>query len=98
MKLSSTWQIALAFSLLLASAGAAIFLNPASQKTSIKKPETIEVKQPGNSFVVNNVRVFDGDKTIEKTTVLVQQGKIAAIGENIKIPDGTPEYEGAGKT
>ncbi|MEO8001580.1 MAG: CIA30 family protein [Arenimonas sp.] len=98
MKVSSSWQIALACSALMATAAAAIFLNPGAQKTDAKKPEAITVNQPGNSFVVTNVRVFDGEKTIDKTSVLVQQGMIAAIGSDIKIPKDMPTYDGAGKT
>ncbi len=98
MKISSSLQITLAIVVLLVSAAFAIFVNPASQISLTNKSEPLEVKQLANSFAVTNVRVFDGEKTIEKTTVLVQQGKIAAIGNEVKIPDGTPQYEGAGKT
>ncbi|HPW33067.1 MAG TPA: hypothetical protein PLF92_09185, partial [Arenimonas sp.] len=98
MKISSSWQLAMACSLLLAAAGSAVWLNPATQnaKTNISAKE--EIKQAENSFAVTNVRVFDGEKTIGKTSVLIQDGKIASIGENIKIPDNTPVYDGAGKT
>ncbi len=98
MKISSGWQVALACSLLLAAAGSAIWLNPATQnaKTNISGKE--EIKQAQNSFAITNVRVFDGEKTIGKTSVLIQDGKISSIGENIKIPDNTPVYDGAGKT
>ncbi len=98
MKISSGLQVGLACLLLLAAAGSAVWLNPATQnaKTNISGKE--EVKQAENSFAVTNVRVFDGEKTIGKTSVLIQDGKIASIGENIKIPDNTPVYDGAGKT
>jgi len=97
MKISSGWQVALACSLLAIAAGSAVMLNPAAQNAKKNIPE-VEIKQSGNSFAINNVRVFDGEKTIEKTSLLIQDGKIAAIGENIKIPDNTPVYDGAGKT
>ncbi len=98
MKISSSWQLAMACSLLLAAAGSAVWLNPATQnaKTNISAKE--EIKQAENSFAVTNVRVFDGEKTIGKTSVLVRDGKIASIGENIKIPNNMPVYDGAGKT
>jgi len=98
MKISTGWQVAIACSLLLGMAGAAIFLNPEASKTTAKTEEQVSISQPGNSFVVTNVRVFDGEKTIDKTSVLVQQGKIAAIGSDIKIPKGIPSYDGTGKT
>jgi imidazolonepropionase-like amidohydrolase len=98
MKSSNTWQVALACFILVAAAGSAVMFNPAAQKKGDKPSGVTEVKQAENSFSVTNVRVFDGEKTIEKTSVLIQDGKIAAIGKDIKIPDNTPTYDGAGKT
>jgi imidazolonepropionase-like amidohydrolase len=98
MKISTGWQVSLACSLLLAVAGSAVWFNPATEGARDTAAEKTEVKQEGNSFAISNVRVFDGSKTIEKTSVLIQDGKIAAIGENIKIPRNTPIYDGAGKT
>ncbi len=99
MKISTGWQVTLACSVLLAAAGAAIFLNPekpikAAADASLNPP----IHQPGNSFAVTNVQVFDGENRMSKTSILVQNGKISAIGTKIKIPDQTPRYDGAGKT
>lgn len=52
----------------------------------------------GNSFAITNVRVFDGDKVIAKTTVLVVDDEIAAVGPKVKIPQGTPTIDGTGAT
>ncbi len=95
MKISSSLQIVLACSVLLAAAGGAVLLNPAAEK---KSKETVVVQQSGNSYAIKNVRIFDGNKTIESASVLIEQGKIAAIGADIKIPENTPIYDGAGKT
>ena len=105
MKISTGWQVTVACSVLLAAAGAAIFLNPekpikakAAADASFNQPINQPINQPGNSFAVTNVRVFDGENILSKTSVLVQNGKISAIGAAIKIPDQTPSYDGAGKT
>ena len=34
----------------------------------------------GNSFVVRDVRVFDGERSIERANVVVRDGLIAAVG------------------
>lgn len=95
MKISSSFQLALAGSLLLAAAGGAVLLNPAEEK---KSGETALTQQAGNSYAIRNVRVFDGSKTIEKASVLIEHGKISAIGRDIIIPENTTTYDGAGKT
>lgn len=95
MKISSSLQIVLACSVLVAAAAGVVVLNPAADK---KATESSGIQQAGNSYAITNVRVFDGEKTIEKTSVLIEQGKISAIGTDIKIPDKTTTYDGAGKT
>ena len=95
MKISSSLQIVLACSMLVAAAAGVVVLNPAADK---KATESSGIQQAGNSYAITNVRVFDGEKTIEKTSVLIEQGKISAIGTDIKIPDKTTTYDGAGKT
>ncbi len=98
MKISTGTQVALACFVLLAAAGGAIFLNP--DKSTIKPKALAEttINQPGNTFAINNVRVFDGLNILSHTSVFVENGKISAIGNAIKIPDQTPSYDGAGKT
>ena len=98
MKISSGFQMAMACSILVAAAGSAVLMNPATQKKSEKVSATAEIMQPENSFLVRNVRVFDGEKTLENTSVIVLKGKIASIGVDIKNPDDLPVYDGAGKT
>ena len=100
-KSSSTWQIALACAALITAAVSAVLLNPATKTQNHKAtPQVAEnqIKQDGNSFAITNVRVFDGEKVIEKISVLVENGKIAAIAENLAINKQTPIYDGTGKT
>lgn len=49
-----------------------------------------------NAFVIRNVRVFDGEKTIPSTDVVVRDGKVASVGE--KAPEGIEVIDGAGRT
>ncbi len=51
----------------------------------------------GNSFVVRNVRVFDGSHTIERTNVVVRSGKIASVGRSHRSSD-LPVIDGTGRT
>ena len=53
---------------------------------------------PANSFAIRDVRVFDGDRTIDKANVVVTDGRIAAVGPDAAIPNGVPVIDGAGKT
>ena len=64
MKISSTWQVVLASSLLVVAAGSAVLLNPATQKKIDKQSGHMLIKQKANSFAIKNLRVFDGNKTI----------------------------------
>jgi imidazolonepropionase-like amidohydrolase len=50
----------------------------------------------GNSFVVRNVRVFDGTRTFERVNVVVTAGRISAIGRAAP-PAGLPVIDGSGR-
>ncbi len=49
-------------------------------------------------FAIRNVRVFDGEKTIAMTTVLLRNGRIADMGTRVRIPADAIVIDGAGKT
>jgi imidazolonepropionase-like amidohydrolase len=49
-------------------------------------------------FVVRNARVFDGDRVLPRASVLVRDGRIAAVGPEIETPLGAEEVDGSGKT
>jgi len=51
----------------------------------------------GNTFVVRDVRVFDGERTLERVNVVVQNGRIASIGPRTP-PRDLPVVDGAGRT
>lgn len=49
-----------------------------------------------STFAIRNVRVFDGERTIARTDVLVRDGLIAAVGGH--MPAGVVEIDGSGRT
>jgi hypothetical protein len=53
---------------------------------------------PLNSFAIRDVRVFDGEKTREHATVVIEDGRITAFGSDAAIPAGMPVIDGHGKT
>lgn len=51
----------------------------------------------GNSSVVRDVRVFDGQRVVERTHVFVRDGRIATVGQR-RPPAGLPVVDGTGRT
>ena len=54
--------------------------------------------QSGSSFVVRNARVFDGRKVLEQADVWVENGKIKAVGRNLKVPSDARTIDASGDT
>lgn len=52
----------------------------------------------GQGFVVDHVRVFDGERTIEHASVLVRAGRIAAVGRADRLATDLPIIDGSGRT
>lgn len=52
---------------------------------------------PGR-FAIVGARVFDGEKVLSKATVLVEGGRIAAVGVDLAVPAGAEIVDGAGRT
>jgi imidazolonepropionase-like amidohydrolase len=51
------------------------------------------------SYVIRNVRVFDGETVAERQTVVISQGTIAAVGgSTVAAPAGAQEVTGEGRT
>lgn len=51
------------------------------------------------SFVVKDVRVFDGERATERRSVLVENGRISRVGgPDVQIPRGTEVIDGRGRT
>src|SRR5690349_13909549 len=50
------------------------------------------------TFAIANVRVFDGTSMIPKGTVVVTDGRIAAVGPDAQAPAGAQVIDGSGAT
>ena len=59
-------------------------------------PARVPASQP-RVFVIKDVRVFDGERVFERTSVVVRDGAIASVGDGA-IPDGVAVIDGAGRT
>ncbi|PHS39993.1 MAG: hypothetical protein COA91_05035 [Robiginitomaculum sp.] len=67
-----------------------LFALPASEKADVKFSE--------NSFGVENIRIFDGEIILENYSLIVKDGVISQMGEDLKIPKNMQAYDGKGKT
>jgi len=80
---------------------AATSLLPAQSGNDIRGAGSAAVGsgQGGPAYVIRNVRVFDGEAISERQTVIISQGKIAAVsGSNVASPAGAQEIAGDGRT
>ena len=50
------------------------------------------------TWAVTGVRVFDGETVLEQATVVVSNGRIAAVGPAAAIPPGAEAIDGSGRT
>ena len=50
------------------------------------------------SVLIQNVRLFDGERVVAKTSVLVTNGRVTRVAPVITPPTGTPIVDGSGKT
>lgn len=60
-------------------------------------PATQSAASSARTAIVN-VRLFDGQRVVDKATVLFQPGSIVAVGPGTKVPDGTTVIDGSGRT
>ena len=59
--------------------------------------QTAAVLAQGTVAVVD-VRLFDGERAVAKTTVVFSEGKILAVGPDVAVPEGAEVVVGEGKT
>lgn len=50
------------------------------------------------TLAITNVRVFDGERVMQGSDVLVDGATIVAVGRGLKVPAGVETVEGAGRT
>ncbi len=53
---------------------------------------------PGRVLAIRGARVFDGERVLERATVVVRGATIAAVGPDQPVPPGAEVIEAAGKT
>jgi imidazolonepropionase-like amidohydrolase len=53
---------------------------------------------PSGTFAVTGVRVFDGERVLARADVLVEDGRIAAVGPELELGAGVARVDGAGRT
>lgn len=53
---------------------------------------------PRDTFLLANVRVFDGEQVTDADSILVEDGLIAGVGSALPRPTGLPVHDGAGAT
>lgn len=87
--------------IVLASGTCAVAVRSHAQASPAPNPVEHGVKQATASsrpFVIRHVRIFDGEHLISADSVLVQSGKIEAVGKNLSVPVGTAEIDATGDT
>ncbi len=52
----------------------------------------------GETTLFSNVAVFDGDKYVPRTSVLIEDGRIKTVGPATSAPDGAKVVDGTGHT
>lgn len=67
-----------------------------AQTPSAGVPQTTD--RGATSFAIQNVRVFDGQRVLENSTVVVRDGRIGSIGKDSRVPVGVLALDGTGKT
>ena len=65
--------------------------------TAPRNSDAVTAPLDGNSFVVRNVRVFDGQRTVERANVVVRAGRIVTVGRS-RPPVDLPVVDGSGRT
>ncbi len=65
--------------------------------TSVQSVKTPAAKPPA-ATLIRDVRVFDGEKTWPRASVLLRSGRIEAIAETLAVPSDAEVVDGRGKT
>jgi imidazolonepropionase-like amidohydrolase len=59
---------------------------------------SVSAQERVGTFVVRDVRVFDGQQVSENRDVLVQDGLISQVGSDLLVPEGAEIIDGTGRT
>ncbi len=88
------WPELLAATALAAVVGIAVAMRPDARATATTpKPATT-----GNTFAITGARVFDGQRDLGVSTLIVRDGLIETVTNEAAVPPGMVVVDGAGKT
>lgn len=90
-----------AVAVLASVVGAALLLHDggrAQAQAPTAPAATTAALTDGNSFAIRDVRVFDGERVLPRTNVVVRDGRIVAVGADVAIPAGVQAIDGSGRT
>jgi imidazolonepropionase-like amidohydrolase len=72
---------------------------PAAQKPAAQKPAAATDVPSGPAVAITNARILTAaDAPIEKGTIVLRGGRIAAVGANVAVPSGARVIDASGKT
>jgi imidazolonepropionase-like amidohydrolase len=67
---------------------------PPAPRRAVAPPQV----PPGTFTAILGARVFDGDRTLPRATVVLLGNRIVSVGEAVPVPSGAHVIDGAGKT
>ncbi len=91
------WLTVFTIGLLAGAHGLASAAPGDSPDTDSANATTKTVAAP-TDFAIRNVRVFDGTKVIPRATVVIHEGRITQVAENVDASQKVDSIDGAGKT
>ncbi len=71
---------------------------PAARKPAAPDPSAAAAALPDPPFAIRDVRVFDGERVIERATVLVRDGRIETVAADAAVAEGVAVVDGKGRT
>ncbi len=90
------WTEVIAIGAVVSVLAIAVLSRQSTESKSTDVPESIA--KSVNSFAVRDVRVFDGQRMIDRTNVIVRDGLVADLGPDIPIDGNLTIIDGAGRT
>ena len=83
-------RIFIGLAVILAALGGLVLLLP--------EPDQPSVTRTGAGVAITDITVFDGAQFLNDQTILIADGQIAALGDDLAAPDGARRIDGAGLT
>ena len=77
---------------------AATSQKPATEKLAVQKPAAAKPEAAGPSIAITNARILTAaGAPIDKGTIVIRAGRIAAVGANVTVPPGARVIDASGK-